>query len=355
MQHLAPTNATAAAAATKPAVAKAPSRMMSAPIVRGMRKRPPRVFVYGPEKIGKSSFAAGAPNPVFLGKDDGTDELDINRLPTPTTYLEILEGLRRVERDYVAEGWQTLVLDPLNWFEPLIQLDVCGNDPKVEFDPFKQATPANARWRRILAAAERLWNRGLGVVILAHSKVKRVELPDLAPYDRYVPAMSESAAGFFAQWADAIMLASVDVRLAKADKHEKTKAYSDGIRFLHTDMDPARQAGNRLSLPPRILLSWDAFESARDRAAREARLTAEIRRLVAVLADEEIAAKVEGYLADPNTPREELANKLRAKVAEREPVAAQKPEGATATEAAEAPTEPTNDDETNPETGDEQS
>ena len=35
-------------------------------ITRGKENKPPRLFVYGQEGVGKTSLAASAPNPVFV-------------------------------------------------------------------------------------------------------------------------------------------------------------------------------------------------------------------------------------------------------------------------------------------------
>ena len=36
-------------------------------------KRPPRIFPYGIHGVGKSTFAASAPNPVYIQTEDGLD------------------------------------------------------------------------------------------------------------------------------------------------------------------------------------------------------------------------------------------------------------------------------------------
>src|SRR5579859_1249276 len=105
-----------------------PSRMTLGGIRRGILEVPHRVLIYGPEKVGKSTFAAGAPAPIFLGKDSGTEHLDVDRLPQPETWAEVLEGLAIVERE--AHDYKTLVLDPVNWLEPLINADVTGDSGK---------------------------------------------------------------------------------------------------------------------------------------------------------------------------------------------------------------------------------
>ena len=72
----------AAAAPTPPkngALAKAlPSRIGQ--VRRGKLALPPRVLVYGPEGVGKSSVAADA-NALFADIEGGSGELDVARYP----------------------------------------------------------------------------------------------------------------------------------------------------------------------------------------------------------------------------------------------------------------------------------
>ena len=48
------------------------TRMTLASITRGKQERPLRVIVHGVEGVGKSTFGADAPSPVFLCAEDGT-------------------------------------------------------------------------------------------------------------------------------------------------------------------------------------------------------------------------------------------------------------------------------------------
>ena len=49
-------------------------------ITRGKVTRPGLILVYGPDGVGKTSLAAGAPSPLFLGAEAGTGHLDVARL-----------------------------------------------------------------------------------------------------------------------------------------------------------------------------------------------------------------------------------------------------------------------------------
>ena len=52
-------------------------------VERGRQQRPIRILVYGEGGRGKSSFAAEAPEAIFLDLEEGTHELNIARSPSP--------------------------------------------------------------------------------------------------------------------------------------------------------------------------------------------------------------------------------------------------------------------------------
>ncbi len=49
----------------------------------GRIEKPIRVLMYGTDGVGKTTFAADAPGPVFLAAEDGTAQLDVARFPEP--------------------------------------------------------------------------------------------------------------------------------------------------------------------------------------------------------------------------------------------------------------------------------
>src|SRR5579871_2912516 len=89
---------------------KAPSRMSLANVRKGILAAPLRVLLYGVEGVGKSTFAMRAPAPIFLGKENGTEELPVARLPEPQTWDEVLEGIALLQNSDTE--YKTLVIDP---------------------------------------------------------------------------------------------------------------------------------------------------------------------------------------------------------------------------------------------------
>jgi hypothetical protein len=85
--------------------------------------KPPRILIHGVHGVGKTTFAAGAPDPVFLLTEDGLGTLDVPHFPLARTFDEVMQALAAL---YTEEhAFRTLVVDSVDWLEPLIHARVC--------------------------------------------------------------------------------------------------------------------------------------------------------------------------------------------------------------------------------------
>jgi hypothetical protein len=85
--------------------------------------KPPRILIHGVHGVGKTTFAAGAPDPVFLLTEDGLGTLDVPHFPLARTFDEVMQGLAALYTE--DHGFRTLVVDSVDWLEPLIHAKVC--------------------------------------------------------------------------------------------------------------------------------------------------------------------------------------------------------------------------------------
>src|SRR5438128_491663 len=85
-------------------------------VTSGRVDRPPRVVVYGVEGIGKSTFAAGAPNTIFLGPENGTETLDVKRYPLTRSWQDVIDAVDDLTLS--EHSYKTLAIDTLDWIEP---------------------------------------------------------------------------------------------------------------------------------------------------------------------------------------------------------------------------------------------
>jgi hypothetical protein len=305
-----------------PPIAKTASKMSLDNTRDGIIDSPMRILIAGGEKVGKSTFASGAPGGIFLGADAGTEHLNVKRFAQPENFRDVLEALHELESRGLAKGFQSLVIDPINWFEPMLVADVLGDSGKGLADwggGYGRGTQAVMdRWRTMKSAVERVWQTGMNVIMTAHVHVKKFEDPEGPGFERYELAMKPEAAGIFKQWADCILFARREA-FGKIDAAtKKAKAYGSAARMLHTEWSPAYDAGNRWCLPAEIPLSWPAFVDARAAGlGRRAEFLAQIESGLVELADPEVEKKVRGLLADPQVNVAELANAVAAKVGER--------------------------------------
>jgi hypothetical protein len=80
-------------------------------ISRGKRPRHIFALIYGTDGVGKSTFCSHAPNPVFVGAEKGTEQLDVARFPQTETIGELLAQLRALQTE--KHEFDTVVLDSL--------------------------------------------------------------------------------------------------------------------------------------------------------------------------------------------------------------------------------------------------
>jgi hypothetical protein len=224
----------------------------------------PRVLVYGVEGIGKSTFAAGAPSPIFIQTEDGLGSLAVDHFPIATKAGDVLDAIAALhEPDH---GFQTVVIDSLDWLETLIWRDIEAKYDAKDLAYGKGAMIAAEEWRKVLEGLNSLRNnQGMAVVLIAHCEIKRFDSPETEPYDRYQPKLQARSSALVREWCDAVLFANYRTIVKKAEvgfNKEVSRGISTGERLLYTSERPAYMAKNRYALPESIGLDWDSFVNA---------------------------------------------------------------------------------------------
>lgn len=269
------------------------SRMSLQNVTRGKVPQPFRVVVYGQEGVGKSTFGANAPSPIFLGTEKGTHHLDVARFPAPETWEDVLEAVRVLTEE--EHDFQTLVLDSLDWAEPLCWDYVARQAGKKHIEDIgygKGYVAAVDQWRVLLAALDRLSERkGMNVILIAHAQIKTFKNPIGEDFDRYALQLHEKSAAVIRQWPDAMLFARHEVVAKEQDK--RVRGIDTGLRVLETMHAGGWDAKNRYDLPEQIELAWDVF---------------------ARLAREGLSGKADKLISAVKVKAESLPEEARAKV-----------------------------------------
>jgi hypothetical protein len=233
-------------------------------IRRGKALQAPRVFLYSTHGIGKSTFAASAPSPIFICTEDGLGSIDTASFPLAKSSDDVLSAIKSLYTE--DHDFKTVVLDSADWLEAMLQREIESKYDAKELAFGKGTLILADKWRGILDGLNALRNdKNMIVVIIGHTEIKRFDSPEVEPYDRYQPKLQARASALVQEWADAVLFANYRTIVKKDDVgFNKTVArgITTGERLLYTSETPAYLAKNRYGLPPVLPLSWDAFSDA---------------------------------------------------------------------------------------------
>lgn len=224
-------------------------------VTTGVQAAPVKTVLYGPEGIGKSTFASHFPDPVFIDTEGGTKRLNVARLPQPTSWAMLLDEVAEVRKGNVPCG--TLVLDTADWAERLCIQAVCARAKVNGIEDFgygKGYTYVKEEFSKLLDALEEVLNAGHNVVVLAHAAITKFEQPDaVGNYDRWGMKTSKQVAPLLREWCDMLLFANYKTVVEKAGSgpNAKNKA-SGGRRVLYTTHHPCWDAKNRFGLPEEV-------------------------------------------------------------------------------------------------------
>ena len=224
----------------------------------------PRIMLYGVEGIGKSTFAAYSPKPIFILTEDGLGSLPVQHFPLAKTVASVMAAITTLYDE--KHDYKTVVLDSLDWLEAMIWQEMESKHDAKDLAYGKGASIAADKWRTIVTAFDALRAKhNMNVILIAHTMIKRFDSPETEPYDRYQPKLQERSGSLIREWADAVLFANYKTIVKQSDvgfNKTVSRGVSSGERMLFTSERPAYMAKNRYSLPESIPLDWDAFAEA---------------------------------------------------------------------------------------------
>ena len=225
-------------------------------IISGIQNKATKCVCYGPEGIGKSTFASQAPDPLFIDTEDSTMRMNVKRLPKPTSSAMILEEIRYVRDTPGICG--TLVMDTADWAERLCRDAVCARYHKAGLEDFgygKGYSYVYEDMAKILNALDEVIDRGIHVIVNAHAAMRKFEQPNEdGAYDRWelklINAQKCNIANMLKEWADMVLFANYETIVIK-NEEKKAKAHG-GKRVMYTAHHPCWDAKNRFGLAEKL-------------------------------------------------------------------------------------------------------
>lgn len=230
-------------------------------ISRGKKVGAQKVILYAPEGWGKTTAASKMPDPIFIDTEGSTKMLDVARLESDySDWNNILKAV-----DYILEqspgACQTLVIDTTDWAE-----QACINmlntkhhtDNILTLDYGKGSQFVHAEFNKLLIRLDKLIEKGVNVVLLAHALMRKQELPEeMGAFDRWeLKLQSKQVKAQLKEWADAVLFGNYKTIVVKDSKTKSNKAQG-GKRVIYTAHSATWDAKNRHSMPEVMDLNYE--------------------------------------------------------------------------------------------------
>ena len=234
-------------------------------IYSGKITTPVKGILYGVPGIGKSTFAAKWPKPLFIDLEQGTLQLDVDRV-TPSSAAEVANIVTElIQSDaYNAYSYRTLVIDSADWMEQWMIQKICAEAGINSIEKYEKGygkgwTKLAEDWARFLDLVDRLrLKRNMNILFIAHSKTKRYEPADDSGYDRYTLTMGDKSAEVLKKWSDLILFVKYDT--FTVEENGKVKVKGSDKRVMYTGFHPCWDAKNRFGLPTKLPFEYGQIE-----------------------------------------------------------------------------------------------
>ncbi|WP_127491373.1 ATP-binding protein [Paenibacillus glycanilyticus] len=242
-------------------------------VISGRVQKAKKVVLYGPEGIGKSSLAGQFPRPIFIDTEGSTTEMDVDRLPKPTSWEMLNQQVKWVKQQGSQFG--TLVIDTIDWAEMLCVESICAAHAKKGIEDFgygKGYIFVAEELGRFLNLLSDVVESGINVVLTAHAQIVKFEQPDeMGAYDRYQLKLGQKTgsrtAALVKEWADMVLFINYKTfSVATDDKGKKNKGQG-GARTVYATHHPAWDAKNRHGLPDEFPLDFGYLAHIFNKAA----------------------------------------------------------------------------------------
>lgn len=293
-------------------------------VITGRQYKPLNLLILGIQGIGKSTFGAGAPTPLFIGAEEN-DELESARLPHPKSWNDFEDQLKWIVKE--KPNYETLVVDTIDSLEKLLHRQILETDDKAKGNMAKAMGGYGAAYEYAANEMVRIrdvyfktirdelkWN----IIILSHSK--KVTATDTIlgfQYDSYEMSLHQKTQNIWADWVSAILFANFVTY--RADDKDSTKGFAVGAgeRVLLTEKRPGHLGKNRFNLPYQIPLDFqelntrikDFYDSSKVMSLEQT--LSSIKGLSENIADEQLKKKIMASVDGANGDLKKLSQILK--------------------------------------------
>lgn len=245
-------------------------------ISRGKKQTAVRTVIYGVEGIGKSTLVSHWPDPIYIDTENGTLQLDVNRVDGIKTWNDVINAVKEVIAD--PSICKTLVIDTADKAEEMLISEILQANKKTSIEDFgygKGYTMVQEQFQKeLLNNLDKLIALGINVVVVAHAIVRTITPPDEDPYDHWELKCSRKVSPILKEWADMLLFCNYRITVVEGP-NGKGKATGSGKRMMYANHKPTYDAKNRFGLPDEMPLDYSLIAHVID-GTLEAQPTAKL-------------------------------------------------------------------------------
>ena len=233
-------------------------------ISSGVIAKAQKVVIYGPEGVGKSTFASQFPDPIFTDTEGSTNNMNVKRLDKPTSWAMLKQEAEFIKINRPCKTW---IIDTIDWAERLAIEHLCSSHNKKGIEDFGYGNGyvyLAEELGKFLNVLQEIVDAGINVVLTAHSQIKKFEMPDeLGSYDRYELKLGNKktnamTSSLVKEWADMILFINYKTLLV-SDANGKKRGQG-AERKMYATHQAAWDAKNRFGLPDEMNLDYNLIK-----------------------------------------------------------------------------------------------
>lgn len=228
------------------------------------------VVIAGPTKYGKTTFALGAPRPVYVLTDRGGLKGAPDSVPRtmPDTWDQIVTAYYTL-RDK-PHNFGAVVLDTVFQAETMLIKYLCVKDNKDSLRKVGGGYKTPYEWmsaeiNKIVDVMFTLNSRGIHTIVISQTEHQTAKEASTDDYEKTALAMAKQTALIWAAAADVNMFVQPEMKERDRieggkDKEDRIKVDFTGRAICHVRPAAGIQAGNRLFLESPMTYSWASLE-----------------------------------------------------------------------------------------------
>lgn len=231
-------------------------------INKGKQPRARRVLIYGENGVGKSSFAACFPRPIFLNLEDGVGDIDCDSTDVIRSVTEFLQCLIEL----AESPYETIVVDTVDWLEKLIFEDVAKKAGKKTIEDIgfgKGYQAVEQQWKDLFSGFTYLWKQGKHIVFTCHERLEKFSNPEGDSFNFWKPSLHDKGSGCVAEWCDEVLFVRYKSNTIQKDEAfggKRAIAIGGKERIVVCNKTATIEAKNRLGMPDEIPLNFEALK-----------------------------------------------------------------------------------------------